>query len=106
MRRARAHLLTRWADNAMMFGDFQTTEEKLDTAGSYLNGSTPNEEFDQSTWLLLAGKHALKTGIYGRAQECFRHVLREVPQQWILRHAMTAIGLAMANNSSKRCSNH
>jgi transcriptional regulator with XRE-family HTH domain/tetratricopeptide (TPR) repeat protein len=96
MRRARAHLLTCWADNAMMLQDFHTTEEKLDTAGSYLSGSMPDEEFDQSTWLLLAGKHALKTGNYGRAQECFQQALREVPQQWIFRHAMIAIGLAMA----------
>jgi tetratricopeptide (TPR) repeat protein len=66
MKRAKAHLLTCWADNAMMLQDFQTTEEKL------------------------------KTGNYGSAQACFQQALREVPQQWILRHAMTAIGLAMA----------
>jgi tetratricopeptide (TPR) repeat protein/transcriptional regulator with XRE-family HTH domain len=96
MIRARAHLLTCWADNAMMLQDFKTTQEKLDAAGSYLDRSVPNEEFDQASWFLLAGKYALKTGNYTEAKDCFQHALMELPQHWILRRVMTAIGLAMA----------
>ena len=94
--RARAHLLSCWADNAMMLHDDRTTQEKLDLAESYLNSSTSNEEFDRAAWLLIAGKYALNTRDYAAAKNCFEEALRELPEGWLLRRAMSATGLAMA----------
>ncbi len=96
MTRARAHLLTCWADNAMMLEDHRITQEKLDEAEAYLGQIVPNEEFDQASWLLLDGKYALKTGNYSKAKDSFEKALRQLPDHWVLRRAMTAIGLAMA----------
>ncbi len=94
--RARAHLLTCWADNAMMLADDFTAQEKLETAATYLDQLAPNEEFDLAGWLLLAGKYALKTENYAKAKDCFEKALHQLPDQWMLRRVMTAIGLAMA----------
>lgn len=93
---ARAHLLTCWADNAMMLEDYTTAEEKLDISSEYLDQIVPNEEFDRDGWLLLAGKYALKTGDYQTAVQHFKGALAELPEHWIVRRTMTAIGLAMA----------
>ncbi len=93
---AKAHLLTCWADNAMMLEDYTTAQEKLDISGEYLDQIVPNEEFDRAGWLLLAGKYALKTRDYRTAAQHFEGALAELPEQWIVRRTMTATGLAMA----------
>lgn len=96
MTQARAHLLTCWADNVMMLEDYRMTQEKLDEAAAYLDQLIPNEEFDQASWLLIDGKYALKTGNYTKAKDSFEKALKQLPDHWVLRRAMTAIGLAMA----------
>jgi len=94
--RTKAHLLTCWADNAMMLMDHMTAQEKLEAAAVYLDQLTANEEFDHAGWLLLTGKYALMTGEYERAMQAFEQALSELPEHWTLRRAMTATGLAMA----------
>ncbi len=89
-------LLACWADNAMMLHDDRTTQEKLDAAEAYLDQLMPNEEFDRAAWLLIAGKYAFNTRNYAAAKNCFEDALTELPEQWLLRRAMTATGLAMA----------
>jgi len=80
----------------MMLHDDRTTQEKLDAAEAYLDQLMPNEEFDRAAWLLIAGKYAFNTGNYAAAKNCFEDALTELPEQWLLRRAMTATGLAMA----------
>ena len=96
MTRARAHLLSCWADNAMMLHDDRTTQEKLDMAETYLDPDASNEEFDRAAWLLIAGKYALNSRNSAAAKDCFEEALVTLPEQWLLRRAMTATGLAMA----------
>ncbi len=94
--RAKAHLLTCWADNAMMLEDYKTAQEKLEASGEYLDQVIPNEEFDRAGWLLLAGKYALVTKSYTIAIRHFEEALAELPEQWTLRRTMTALGLTKA----------
>jgi len=94
--RARAHLLSCWADNAMMLGDERTTQEKLDQAEVCLDPGIPNEEFDRPAWLLITGKYALQSNRDETARARFAEALLGVPQAWLLRRVMTATGLAMA----------
>lgn len=95
-RRARAHLLTCWADNAIMLHNDRLTQEKLDAAEAYLDPNVSNEEFDKAAWLLIAGKYALNKRNYVTAKDCFEKALTELPEQWLLRRTITATGLAMA----------
>lgn len=97
MQRAKAHLLSCWADSAMMLHDERTTQEKLDMAEAFLDPHVSDEEFDRSAWLLIAGKHALHLGNNVTAKECFEEALASLPEQWVLRRVMTATGLAMAH---------
>ncbi len=94
--RAKAHLLTCWADNAMMLDDYKVAQEKLEMAASYLSQLTLNEEFDQAAWSLLAGQYDLITHNYKRAVCYFEEAFAQLPEQWILRRVMTAIGLSKA----------
>ncbi|MGH2496939.1 MAG: AfsR/SARP family transcriptional regulator [Ktedonobacteraceae bacterium] len=94
--RLKAHLLSCWADNAMMIQDDRTTQEKLDEAQEYIDPAVPNEEFDRAAWLLIAGKYSLNTRNYTAAKTYLEEALTEIPEQWLLRRAMTAMGLAMA----------
>lgn len=94
--RAKAHLFSCWADSATMLHDNRTALEKLDEAETYLGPDIPNEEFDRSVWLLIAGKNALKTQNYVTAKDCFEKALTDLPEQWLLRRIMTATGLAKA----------
>ena len=93
---AKAHLLSCWADNAMMLEDYRTTQEKLEASEEYLDQIVPNEEFDRAGWLLIKGKHALKTKNYRAALGAFEKALVELPEQWTLRRAMTALGVTKA----------
>jgi transcriptional regulator with XRE-family HTH domain/tetratricopeptide (TPR) repeat protein len=94
--RARAHLLTCWADNAMMLEDYTVAREKLNASEAYLDQIAPDTEFDRAGWLLLAGKYELLTKHYSIAMHYFREALAEIPEQWGLRRAMTGIGLMKA----------
>lgn len=94
--RIKSHLLSCWADNAMMLHNDRTTQEKLYSSEAYLEQIEPNEEFDRAAWLLIAGKYALNTGKNEVAKNYFEAALTELPEQWLLRRTMTATGLAMA----------
>ncbi len=94
--RLKAHLFSCWADNAMMLEDYKTAQEKLTASEEYLDQIALNEEFDKASWLLLAGKYALKTKDYTTALHNFESALVELPEQWTLRRAMTALGLTKA----------
>lgn len=94
--RLKTHLLACWADNAMMLHDDRMTREKLDASRTYLGQLKPDEEFDHAAWLLIAGKYALNLGDYPVAKNYFEEALAELPEQWLLRRAMTTTGLAMA----------
>jgi DNA-binding SARP family transcriptional activator len=94
--RLKAHLLSCWADSAMMLHDDRITQEKLDEAQAYIDPGVPNEEFDRAAWLLIAGKYAHNMRNYTAAKVYFEEALTEIPEQWLLRRAMTAMGLAMA----------
>lgn len=96
MTRARAHLLSCWADNAMMLRDDRTTQAKLDLAETYLDPGMSDEEFDRPAWLLIAGKYALTSHHDATAKVCFEEALGALPEHWLLRRVMTATGLAMA----------
>lgn len=96
MTRARAHLLSCWADNAMMLHDDRTTQAKLDMAEIDLDPGMSDEEFDRPAWLLIAGKYALKSNNDATAKACFEEALLALPDHWLLRRVMTATGLAMA----------
>jgi len=96
MTRARAHLLSCWADNAMMLRDDRTTQEKLDLAETHLDPGMSDEEFDRPAWLLIAGKYALTSNNDATAKACFEEALLALPEHWLLRRVMTATGLAMA----------
>ncbi|MBO0781061.1 MAG: hypothetical protein J2P37_19755 [Ktedonobacteraceae bacterium] len=93
---AKAHLLACYADHAMMLADHTTAQEKLEASAIYLDHIVPNEEFDRASWLLLAGKHALLTRAYPTALRSFEDALTQLPAQWTVRRAMTAIGLTKA----------
>ena len=92
----KAHLLSCWADNAMMLENYRTAQEKLEASEEYLDQIVPNEEFDKASWLLLAGKYALKTENYKAALYNFESALVELPDQWTLRRTMTALGATKA----------
>ena len=96
MQRAKAHLLSCWADSAMMLHDERITQEKLEMAATLLEPHVCDEEFDRSAWLLIVGKHALHVGNNGMAKDCFEEALASLPEPWVLRRVMTATGLAMA----------
>ena len=59
---ARAHLLSCWANSAMMLGDYTTVQEKLENAAIYIDHINLGEEFDRISWLQLAGKKAPMAG--------------------------------------------
>lgn len=91
-----SHLLTCWADSAMMLQDYKTAQEKLEAAEKYLTQIVLNTEFDRTSWRLLAGKYSLVTQKYASAIQHFEAALAELPEQWMLRRVMTAIGLTKA----------
>ena len=98
---SKAHLLSCWADNAMMLEDYKTAQEKLEASEEYLDQIMLNEEFDKASWLLVAGKYSLKTENYTIALRHFENALTELPEEWTLRRAMTALGLAKAYACSR-----
>ncbi len=94
--RAKAHLLGCWADSAMTIGAYTTAQRKLEASAQYLDQLGPNEEFDHSSWLQLAGKYALMTNDYSTAIQHLEKALTRLPSDWILRHIITSVPLAIA----------
>ena len=94
--RTKAHLLTCWADNAAMLQENKIAQEKLDAAEVLLDPNIFNEEFDYAAWLVIAGKIATSTGKFTVAKDYYEKAFVNLPEQWLLRRTMTAIGLAHA----------
>jgi tetratricopeptide (TPR) repeat protein len=96
MMRTRAHLLSCWADSALMLEEYTTAQEKLENAAIYLDYTTLSEEFDRTSWLQLAGKKALMEGEYQQAIHHLEEALVLNPPQWVVRHASILTPLAIA----------
>lgn len=94
--RAKAHLLACWAENALAIGEHATAREKLEASAAYLDQISPNEEFDRSHWLQIAGKHALATGNYTKAIEHYTQALNELAPNWVIHQAFILVPLMVA----------
>jgi tetratricopeptide (TPR) repeat protein/transcriptional regulator with XRE-family HTH domain len=95
-RRLRSHLLACWAENAAAIGETTTAYEKLDASAVLLEGISPNEEFDRMHWLQIAGNCAFAVRNYFVAIRYYEEALAELPPNWIMRYAVTALPLAAA----------
>ncbi|HEU0001981.1 MAG TPA: hypothetical protein VFQ36_13860, partial [Ktedonobacteraceae bacterium] len=94
--RAKAHLLACWADSATAIGEYAMAQEKLSLSSTFVNLVPPNEEFDEASWLQIAGKCALMTNDYDSAIMRCETALVKLPQNAIFRQAITLIPLAIA----------
>jgi transcriptional regulator with XRE-family HTH domain len=95
-RRLRSHLLACWAENATLVHEHRVTQEKLEASLALLEGIGPNEEFDRSHWLQIAGNCALRVKNYPIAIQHFEEALSELAPNWIMRYTVTAMPLAVA----------
>ncbi len=93
----KAHLLGIWADSAMMTGDYETAQQKLDAVATLLDHVGPNEEFDRSSWYQLSGKYAGLTGSYALAAHWCEQALQELPEEWTIRRGLALMPLLSAN---------
>ena len=94
--RLRGHLLASWAENAAMVQDKTTVQEKLEASAELADQIGVNEEFDLTRWLQQAGNCALKAKDYTTAINHFELALAQLPPNWVVRHAITLIPLAVA----------
>ena len=94
--RLRGHLLASWAENAAMVQDKTTVQEKLEASAELADQIGVNEEFDRTRWLQQAGNCALKAKDYTTAINHFELALAQLPPNWVVRHAITLIPLAVA----------
>ena len=94
--RLKGHLLASWAENAAMIKGDALVQEKLEASEALLDRIPPNEEFDRARWLQQAGNCALRSGDYKIAIERFEKALTGLPQNWLVRRAITVIPLAVA----------
>src|SRR5439155_11044729 len=85
-----------WAENAATIGETMTAHEKLDASAALLDGISPNEEFDRMHWSQIAGNCALAVRNYPVAIRHYEEALAELPPNWIMRYAVTALPLATA----------
>jgi len=94
--RIKAHLLACWADNAMVMEEYAMAQTKLEESAVFLDQISPNEEFDRTSWLQLAGKCALATRDHERAIRYYTDALAELPPNWLIRQAFTLVPLMVA----------
>ena len=94
--RTKAHLLSCWANNLMMMGDYKLAQEKLEASQEYLNEIQPNENFDRAAWMLISGQYELLKQHSAEALHIFEEALYQLPQKWMLRRAMTTVGVTRA----------
>ena len=94
--RARAHLLSCWADNAMTMQEFTLAQHKLEEAEPYLVSIGQKEEFDRASWLQLVGKCALMSGDYMTALRYYEEVQAELPAHWIVRQVLVLLPMMVA----------
>jgi tetratricopeptide (TPR) repeat protein len=95
-RRLHSHLLACWAESATAMREYQVSQEKLEASASFLDAIHPNEEFDRSHWLQIAGNCALTREDYPAATRHLKEALAELSPNWLMRQAVTAIPLARA----------
>lgn len=89
----KAHLLGCWADAAITTKDYATARRKLDATAAFLDHISPNEEFDRSSWCILAGKYEYFTGDYPAAAQWYEQALREEQVQCIIRQTLALMPL-------------
>jgi tetratricopeptide (TPR) repeat protein/DNA-binding XRE family transcriptional regulator len=93
--RSKAHLLACFANHSIIVGDYITAQKHLEASEVFLTQIDPNEEFDTTSWLHLAGNFALATKNYSQAIRYFEKAL-SLPQTSNLRHATGSVALAAA----------
>jgi tetratricopeptide (TPR) repeat protein len=94
--RIKAHLLACWADNEMVMEEYTMAQTKLEESAVFLDQISPNEEFDRTSWLQLAGKCALATRDHEKAIRYYTDALAELPPHWLIRQAFTLVPLMVA----------
>jgi tetratricopeptide (TPR) repeat protein len=95
-RRLHSHLLACWSESAVAMGEYRTSQEKLEASARFLDEIRPNEEFDRSHWLQMAGNCAVATEDYPTAIEHLEEALADLPPHLLMRQAVTALPLAKA----------
>ena len=100
--RLRARLLAFSAENVALLGDEKEVQTRLRASEELLEHLPgQHEEFDRASWLQQSGNCALSLKQYDLARVRLQQALDEVPPQWILRTASTALSLARALTSMK-----
>ncbi len=95
-RRLRSHLLACWAESATAQQDYRTAQEKLEASENLVVTIHPNEEFDYSHWLQIAGNCAQVRGDYVRAISYYEQSLTKLQPHWLMRHSITSMPLAVS----------
>ncbi len=95
-RRLHSHLLACWAESAIAMQEYRISQEKLEASASFLDEIRPNEEFDRSHWLQIAGNCAVATEDYSKAIQHLEEALTELSPNWLMRQVVTALPLAKA----------
>jgi tetratricopeptide (TPR) repeat protein len=94
--RLHSHLLACWAESALAQQEERVSQEKLEASASFLEEIQPNEEFDRSHWLQIAGNCALTRADHSTAIEHLEEALAALSPHWLMRRAVTMLPLATA----------
>jgi tetratricopeptide (TPR) repeat protein/DNA-binding XRE family transcriptional regulator len=95
--RLKARLLAFSAENAAILGNVDEVQARLSASEELLQHLPgQHEEFDRISWLQQAGNCALSLKQYDLARSRLQQALDEIPSQWALRFASTALSLASA----------
>lgn len=95
-RRLRSHLFALWAELATVMHEWKLAQEKLTLSSQLLEGVGPNEEFDETHWIHIAGRCALFMNDYPLAIRYLEEALAQLPAHLIMHQAITAMPLATA----------
>ncbi len=89
-----SHLLACWAESATALRDYRTAQEKLEASENLVAAIKPNEEFDYSHWLQVAGNCAQLRGDYTTAIRYYKQALTNLDPCWLMRNSITTMPLA------------
>ena len=91
--RAKGQLFVCWADHAMQVGEYRLAQQKLAESEMFLESIVPNEEFDRSSWLEMAGKYAFMTKDYQTAIQHYEKALMALSSKSIVRQTLILVPL-------------